>query len=124
MPYQCTKISNQHKSIKQVTPSSIHPTPELLGLSPESTNQQIKLLNEQYIIKSENRVWKILTALYGIFRKLAALQTAVKKQRNSENSLWPWVVKYPLLNRDKPGLGIDREWSKDDYEAIGSGGWP
>ena len=81
-------------------------------------------MNEQYIIKSKNRVWKILTTLYGIFRKVAALQTAEGKQRNSENSLWPWVVKYPLLNGDKPGLGIDREWSKDDYEAIGSGGWP
>jgi len=81
-------------------------------------------LNEQNIFKSKSRVWKILTALYGIFRKHAALQTAEGKQRNSENSLWPWVVKYPLLNGDKPRLGIDREWSKDVYEANGSEVWP
>ena len=81
-------------------------------------------MNEQYILKSENRVWKILTALYGNFRKHSALQTAEKKQRYSEKSLWLWVVKYPLLNGDKPGLGIDREWSRDDCEAIGSDGRP
>ncbi|KAG6639912.1 hypothetical protein CIPAW_10G135000 [Carya illinoinensis] len=57
-------------------------------------------------------------------RKHAALQTAAKKQRHSENSLWPWVVKNSLLNGDKLGLGIDREWSRDGCEAIGSGGWP
>ena len=81
-------------------------------------------MNERYIFKSENRVWKILTALYGNFRKHLALQTVGKKQRYSEKSLWPWVVKYPLLNGDKPGFGIDREWSKDDYEASGSEVWP
>ncbi|KAG6642943.1 hypothetical protein CIPAW_09G175500 [Carya illinoinensis] len=56
--------------------------------------------------------------------KHAALRTALEKQRHSENSLWPWVVKYPLLNGDKLGHEIDREWSRDGCEAIGSGGWP
>ena len=80
-------------------------------------------MNEQNIFKSKSRVWKILTALYGIFRKHLALQTAEGKQPNSANSLWPWVVKYPLSNGDKPRLGIDREWPRDVYEANGSEFW-
>ena len=33
-------------------------------------------------------------------------------------------LKNPLLNGDKLGHEIDREWSRDGCEAIGSGGWP
>ena len=118
--------NNQPTYINKTSNSVLHPsdprTPRTQSGISQPTDKY--LLNEKNIFKSKSRVWKILTALYGIFRKLAALQMAEEKQRNSEISLWLWVVKYLLLNGDKPKLEIDRKWSRDVYEAKGNKFWP